>query len=444
MNEGHINLRSSDFYAHAFSSFNQQQDKNLYTDVTLVSDDNMQFQAHKLILSAGSDYFRNILSDKAHPHLMLCLDGVTSEDLERVIKYLYVGQVSVPQSSLQRFLKVSHKLKCYGLNEKEPQEYQCSEVGNTQTQQEIEEKEQEQPQVQETKSEIFLETNGTVKDPLPDLFHQETPELDEKIDPLEEKEHQQLEIENAHFEKELEDKEHQQPEVGETNPEIFLETNSTIKEHLPDLLTLKTQELDEKIDIVKDMEGMKKRKVGRPKKNISMVPQFCRINGKTFSHDQLEDILKEQYYRKGERKDGMLYFCLHCDYETKTKWHIIEHSQKHFEFDCDRCRQTFSRMESLRIHLRKRCSGVWVPKFCRIEGRTFSNEELGKIQKELFSRKEDSSYFCKHCDFKNTRRPVIIDHVQSHLQNLEVDCNGCGQSFSDFASLRYHKQRSCS
>ena len=118
MIEGQINLTSSDFYTHAFSSFNQLQGNNLYTDVTLVSDDNVQFQAHKLILSAGSEYFRNILSDKAHPHPMLCLDGVTSEDLERVIKYLYVGEVSVPQTSLQKFLQITHKFKCYGLNDK--------------------------------------------------------------------------------------------------------------------------------------------------------------------------------------------------------------------------------------------------------------------------------------------------------------------------------------
>ena len=207
MIEGQINLTSSDFYTHAFSSFNQLQGNNLYTDVTLVSDDNVQFQAHRLIVSAGSEYFRNILSDKAHPHPMLCLDGVTSEDLERVIKYFYVGEVSVPQSSFQRFLKVSHKLKCYGLKVKEPKEYQGLEVHKTQTQQEIEENEQKQPQLKESKPEIFLETNTTLKD-------QETPELDEKIDPLEEKEHQQLEMQNTQYEKELQEKEHQQPEVS--------------------------------------------------------------------------------------------------------------------------------------------------------------------------------------------------------------------------------------
>ena len=122
MAQGHINLKCSDFLANVFSSFNNLHNSDLFTDVTLVSDDNKKIQAHTLILSAGSEYFRDILPDKSHPHPMLCLDGVTSEDLAWIIQYLYVGEVSVPQSSLQKFLKVANKLKCHGLNEEIYQE----------------------------------------------------------------------------------------------------------------------------------------------------------------------------------------------------------------------------------------------------------------------------------------------------------------------------------
>ena len=112
-----INLKCSDFLTNVFNSFNQLKSSDIFTDVTLVSDDNKQIQAHKIILSVGSEYFRNILSDKSHPHPMLCLDNVASEDLAWIIHYLYVGEVSVPQSRLNKFLKVANKLKCHGLNE---------------------------------------------------------------------------------------------------------------------------------------------------------------------------------------------------------------------------------------------------------------------------------------------------------------------------------------
>ena len=105
MDGGRINLKCSDLLANVFSSFNTLQGSDLFTDVTLVSDDNKKIQAHKLILSAGSEFFRDILSDKSHPHPMLCLEGVSSENLEWILKYLYFGEVSVPHSSLQKFLK---------------------------------------------------------------------------------------------------------------------------------------------------------------------------------------------------------------------------------------------------------------------------------------------------------------------------------------------------
>ena len=117
-----INLTCSDFLANVCSSFTQLKRSDTFADVTLVSDDNVQIQAHKLILSVGSEYFRNILSDKTHPHPMLCLDGVSSVDLEWIIRYLYIGEVSVPQSSLQKFLHVANKLKCYGLKEERHEE----------------------------------------------------------------------------------------------------------------------------------------------------------------------------------------------------------------------------------------------------------------------------------------------------------------------------------
>ena len=60
---GEINLKCSDFLTNVFNSFSQLKASDIFTDVTLVSDDNKQIQAHKIILSAGSEYFRDILSD---------------------------------------------------------------------------------------------------------------------------------------------------------------------------------------------------------------------------------------------------------------------------------------------------------------------------------------------------------------------------------------------
>ena len=111
-----LHLTWSDYLTSVSDSFISNRDCDLFTDVTLVSDDNHQVSAHRLILSAGSEYFRNILEDRKHPHPMLCLDGVNSSDLNNIIDYLYKGELLIPESSLTQFLKIATKLKCSGLD----------------------------------------------------------------------------------------------------------------------------------------------------------------------------------------------------------------------------------------------------------------------------------------------------------------------------------------
>ena len=111
-----FHLTWSDYLTSVSDSFISHRDCDLFTDVTLVSDDNHQVSAHRLILSAGSKYFRNILEDKKHPHPMLCLDGVNSNDLNNIVDYIYKGELLIPESSLTPFLKIATKLKCSGLN----------------------------------------------------------------------------------------------------------------------------------------------------------------------------------------------------------------------------------------------------------------------------------------------------------------------------------------
>ena len=121
MTKVHINLKCSEWLENVHNSYNNLLESDQFTDVTLVTDDKRLIQAHKLILSAGSEYFRDILSENSHSHPMLCLDGVSFEHLHWIIKYLYVGEVSVPQSRLQKFLQIANKYMCFGLDEVKPQ-----------------------------------------------------------------------------------------------------------------------------------------------------------------------------------------------------------------------------------------------------------------------------------------------------------------------------------
>ena len=86
-------------------------------DVTLVGDDNHEIFAHKLVLSACSEYFKNIFKNrKAKTEtLLLCLNGTTNKDLKNILDYMYFGEVEIQQEELDRFLDISQRLKIDGL-----------------------------------------------------------------------------------------------------------------------------------------------------------------------------------------------------------------------------------------------------------------------------------------------------------------------------------------
>ena len=97
-----------------FSNLRREED---FFDVTLVSDDQQHIAAHKLVLSASSELFKNILKKNAHSNPMIFLSGFNSKDLNYVLDYIYQGEVKLIQDDLDNFLNVAQKLKIEGLIE---------------------------------------------------------------------------------------------------------------------------------------------------------------------------------------------------------------------------------------------------------------------------------------------------------------------------------------
>ena len=108
-------LKWNDFNSNVSKSFGLLRNEEYLHDVTLVSDDNLQVSAHKLVLSACSEYFKNIFKNNKHPlhHPLVCLSGVSSEDLNNVVDYMYNGEVQIYQEYLDRFLNIAQRSKLW-------------------------------------------------------------------------------------------------------------------------------------------------------------------------------------------------------------------------------------------------------------------------------------------------------------------------------------------
>jgi len=126
-------LRWNDFESNISQAFQDIRDDKDLLDVTLACDDD-QIQCHKLILSACSLFFRNILRRNPHNHPLLYLKGVRCDDLQSILHFMYHGEVSIAQEQLNSFLAVAEDLQVKGLTQNEQNTETENEKTNTFTQ----------------------------------------------------------------------------------------------------------------------------------------------------------------------------------------------------------------------------------------------------------------------------------------------------------------------
>ena len=111
-----FSLKWNDFESNASKSFRNLRKEDHFYDVTLVSDDEHLVPAHKIVLSASSEFFKNILKKSTHSNPLVYLPWIRSADLNSIIDYIYNGEAQVYQDNLDTFLDVAQKLKIEGLN----------------------------------------------------------------------------------------------------------------------------------------------------------------------------------------------------------------------------------------------------------------------------------------------------------------------------------------
>lgn len=83
-------------------------------DVTL-SAGGKTFPAHKLVLSAASNLFLELLKVTPCQHPVILLAGIGSDELEQVLDFVYTGEVSVRPAELSALLQAAHVLNIHGL-----------------------------------------------------------------------------------------------------------------------------------------------------------------------------------------------------------------------------------------------------------------------------------------------------------------------------------------
>ena len=95
--------------------------RKVFVDVTLVSDDNDQISAHKVILSSSSSFFQNLLENNPHPNPLIYIKGLNKKLFASLLDFIYLGEVSLPESDFETFIKMARDLKIKGLLNEPPE-----------------------------------------------------------------------------------------------------------------------------------------------------------------------------------------------------------------------------------------------------------------------------------------------------------------------------------
>ena len=84
---------------------------NNLTDVTLVSDDLQEIQAHRVVLSACSPVLKNMLQKRNGGVPVIYLKGIKFSEMEPILQFMYLGITTVEQSKISGFLEVAKNLE---------------------------------------------------------------------------------------------------------------------------------------------------------------------------------------------------------------------------------------------------------------------------------------------------------------------------------------------
>ena len=112
-------LKWNDFDSNVSKSFGLLRNEDYLHDVTLICDDHSQVSAHKLVLSACSEFFKAVFKNNKHQNPLICLEGISARELQDILDYMYNGEANIYQEGLENFLLIAQRFKIMGLLQNE-------------------------------------------------------------------------------------------------------------------------------------------------------------------------------------------------------------------------------------------------------------------------------------------------------------------------------------
>jgi len=319
-------LRWNDFETNISFAFRELRDEKDFFDVTLACGEE-QLQAHKLILSACSPFFRSILRRNRHEHPLLYLKGVRYGDLVSILNFMYQGEVNVAQEELNSFLALAEDLKIKGLTQTNSNSKRdiLSQPGLSQ--QSIKRLPAEKKQPPATQSR-HLETSTLLRNPITDHANDEIQEIVPiKSEPLTQQTTEVLT--GLHHTKHT----YPMPKAGDLDDGVLVNANPDAEEY--------------------DMEYTDYEDYGLERS--SYEGRGVSLN-RDVNNTDVESLVQSYMKKTTDEFNGSVWQCLQCGKVSKVSTNLKDHIESNhlegLQFECSQCSKIFKSRPSLRTHMR--------------------------------------------------------------------------------------------
>jgi len=334
-------LRWNDFENNISSAFRELRDDKDFFDVTLACDDE-QIQAHKVILSACSPFFRNILRRNPHQNPLLYLKGVKYTDLQSVLNFMYHGEVNVAQEELNSFLAVAEDLRVKGLTQNQSTSSQ-SQYSTNKRQNDFQPR-PKSPNIKHntSRNEREHELVSNVPKPRPraatQSVHHQAIVSDEDIQevvPIKSEPKEPVPVQNVYEPRES---------LQQGQQDNSLTTYQEEEAGYEDYGMEQYETVDQQYEMGHPMQGVDQGK-------------GCH------ARDQLAE-----YITKTQDETGSKYFCTLCQMSNNLKSNVMNHVESahfpnSFAYNCDYCDKTFKSLNSKNVHVSRNHKDIHVKKY---------------------------------------------------------------------------------
>ncbi|RZC40901.1 tramtrack, beta isoform-like [Asbolus verrucosus] len=375
-----FSLRWNNFHSNLTAGFHELLESSEMVDVTLAVEGHF-FQAHKVVLSICSPYFKQMFKVNPCKHPIVILKDVAHDNMKDILEFMYMGEVNVLRENLATFLRTAELLQVKGLTGDDSSETSSRKDDKSDSIADNDEDQDLSQFSQLIDSDVELPAHySTPRVPTP-------PAAPQNLPPLNSKRQAKTLLPSMNFKR---------TKSEASAKSVKTETSESMNNTTEDAEYLEPPLKTERAST--DLEETK---------------------------DNLKQILENNFTGAGGTDTNL---------SDQGRPSETKYNNRH-TYQCEKCYKKFSRRDHLRTHEKNIHGEDAGPFVCVICSQLYKNTENEKylVDQKVY-------VYCPYCCRKFVNRYNLKVHIRDkHEDNpIDLDCRICGKVMRNRSCLRVH------